>query len=53
LSEQIKNVIEKNHRYRGKIDNPNTHIHHDSLSWIAAGTSMESGDIKLVYFPKS
>jgi hypothetical protein len=37
---------------RCKIDTPNTQIHYLSLSGIGTGTSVKSGGVKLVLWPK-
>jgi hypothetical protein len=39
----MKKIIE-----RGKIDTPNTQIHDFSFSCIGTGTSITSGEVKLV-----
>ena len=41
-----------NPRNRDKIDNPNTHIHDQSLSFLGTDNSIKSGEIKLVLYPK-
>ena len=33
---------------RGKINNPNTQTHDGPLSWLGAGTSIQSCGVKLV-----
>ena len=38
----------KNRRKRGKIENPNTHIHDRSPSWFGTGTSIKHGGVKLI-----
>ena len=34
---------------RRKVDTPNTQIHDSSLYWLGTGTSLKSGEAKLVF----
>jgi hypothetical protein len=49
LLEQSHNLIDlTNRRKRGNIDTPITDIHDRWLSWLGKGTSIKSGEVKLV-----
>ena len=45
-------IQSKNHRNTSKIDTPNTQIHDSSLCGLGTGTSIKSGEVMAVLWPK-